>query len=236
MFASMVSGQIVIFDGENGQNPWWNVGGATVEVVNWLQKDAVNGSDYGATIWRVDENDTWAGGGITLDLDISAYNKISVDVLKKISGTVQIELQDGDARAYLSKDYTPTGSWQTLVFDIPEDWTHLSTLLIALHLVNTTENPIPADDNENHRMSWDNVKVYYAGITTVLDVPASAYQLTQRENGISISVDQPSEVAVYTVYGTLLTRLNVVSETDITLDKGLYLIRVNDAAVKTIVR
>lgn len=154
------SAPYTIFDGEDGSNPWWNVGGATVEVVGWLQKDEVNGSNYGATIWRTDENDSWAGGGITFEseLDISAYNKISIDINKIIPGTVRLELQCiGKDNAFLAKDYTPNGHWQTLVFDIPEGWTKLKSLLVAPHEVNTHDNPIPTNDNENHRMSWDNV-------------------------------------------------------------------------------
>jgi beta-fructofuranosidase len=33
--------------------------------------------------------------------------------------------------------------------------------LVAPHNVNTGENPLPSNDNENHRMSWDNVSVSY---------------------------------------------------------------------------
>ena len=40
---------------------------------------------------------------------------------------------------------------------IPEGWTKLKSLLVAPHEVNTHDNPIPTNDNENHRMSWDNV-------------------------------------------------------------------------------
>lgn len=39
---------------------------------------------------------------------------------------------------------------QTLVFDIPEGWTKLKSLLVAPHEVNTHDNPIPTNDNENH--------------------------------------------------------------------------------------
>ncbi|KAA6300695.1 MAG: hypothetical protein EZS26_003159 [Candidatus Ordinivivax streblomastigis] len=66
-FTSMSFAQAqVIFDGEDSNNPWWNVGGATVEVVDWLQKDVVNGSNYGATIWHVDENDPWLAVALRL--------------------------------------------------------------------------------------------------------------------------------------------------------------------------
>jgi P2-related tail formation protein len=148
---------LVIFDGEDGTNPWWSTGGANVEVPDWL--DGSDGNKGAATIWRDNENDAGAGGGLTLDLDILAYNKISVDIHKRVEGEVQVELQDGDARAYLRQPYTPTGEWQTLVFDIPEGWTHLTALLVVPHHVNTTDYPIDFSvDNERHRMSWDNVK------------------------------------------------------------------------------
>jgi hypothetical protein len=151
---------LVIFNGEDGTNPWWSTGGANVEVPDWL--DGSDGNKGAATIWRDNENDAWAGGGLSLDLDISTYNKISVDINKRVEGNVQVELQDGEKRAYLNVLYTPAspeGGWQTLVFDIPEGWTHLTALLVAPHNVNTTNNPIDFSiDNERHRMSWDNVK------------------------------------------------------------------------------
>lgn len=178
LFASVVFGQsTVIFDGEDliynlddgakaENHPWWGVGGVGVEVFTW-----VGNPDKGATIWRNNDNDAWAGGGITLDnLSISAYNKISIDISKRVSGEVQVELQDGDARAYLKKNYESdgTGAWQTLVFDIPTGWTHLTALLVAPHNVNTTDNPINfEEDNERHRMSWDNVKLSYETTTSV---------------------------------------------------------------------
>ncbi len=174
IFSTMlVSAQsVIIFDGTGASevgyvNPWWGVEATTVQVVGWLQKDGTNAADpnFGATIWRDNENPGWAGGGITLDnLSISAYNKISIDISKRVSGEVQVELQDGDARAYLKKNYESdgTGAWQTLTFDIPDGWSHLTALLVAPHNVNTTVNPINfEEDNERHRMSWDNVIAFY---------------------------------------------------------------------------
>jgi hypothetical protein len=143
--------EYVIFNGEDYTNPWWGVGGVTVEVPDWL--DGSDGNKGAATIWRVNENEAWAGGGITLDLDISTYNKLSIDINKRVEGEVQIELQDGEARAYLKLPYTPNGGWQTLVFDLPQGWMHLTALLVAPHNVNTSENPIDFDeDNERHRL------------------------------------------------------------------------------------
>lgn len=170
IFSTMlVSAQsVIIFDG-TGVNPWSGVE-ATVEVVDWLQKDGTNAADpnFGATIWRKNENPGYTGGSINLDLDISMYNKISVDISKRVSGNVQVELQDGETKAYLNVYYDAngsggygTGTWQTLVFDIPTGWTHLTALLIAPHNVATNgegSSPINfVDDNERHRMSWDNV-------------------------------------------------------------------------------
>jgi hypothetical protein len=239
--ASVCFGQspYVIFDGEDGTNPWGNIGGATVEVVDWLQKDAVNGSDYGATIWRVNENDDWAGGGINLDLDISVYNKIAVDVLKQVEGTVQVELQNGDEKAHLQLPYTPTGNWQTLVFDIPEGWTHLTTLLVAPHLVNTTENPISDDDNENHRMSWDNVVAFYeeTEIPTNLISPSNKnLQVYSQNNLIRTIVDEPIEISIYNTTGSLIHRQTVIGEIVIPLNPGIYLVKTSLAVKKVIVR
>lgn len=76
-------------------------------------------------------------------------------VYKQISGTVQLELQDGTNKVYLQKEYTTPGKWQKLVYDIPIGLGNITTLLVAPHLVNTTENPIP--DGEAHRMWWDEV-------------------------------------------------------------------------------
>jgi hypothetical protein len=178
IFSTMlVSAQsVIIFDGTGASevgyvNPWWGVE-ANVEVVGWLQKDGTNAADpnFGATIWRDNENPGYTGGGINLNLDISMYNKISVDISKRVSGNVQVELQDGETKkAYLNVYYDAngsggygTGTWQTLTFDIPDGWSHLTALLVAPHNVNTTDNPINFEgDNERHRMSWDNVIAFY---------------------------------------------------------------------------
>jgi hypothetical protein len=211
--ASVAFSQSVIFDGEDAGNPWWNVGQATVEVVNWLPKDAVNGSDYGATIWLSNGDDEWSGGGVTLNnLDISGYNKISIDVNKMVDGTVQVELQNGEARAYLQLPYTAAivdghGSWQTLVFDIPEDWTTLTALLVAPHLVNTTENPLP--DGEAHRFSWDNVKAYNDGTTTAMET-ASVFE-------------KIVDTKIYNLNGILLNTNDLQ-----TLPQGVYLLKQTD--------
>lgn len=178
IFSTMlVSAQsVIIFDGTGASevgyvNPWWGVEATTVQVVGWLQKDGTNAADpnFGATIWRDNENPGYTGGGINLNLDISMYNKISVDISKRVSGNVQVELQDGETKAYLNVYYDAngsggygTGTWQTLTFDIPDGWSHLTALLVAPHNVNTTDNPINFQgDNERHRMSWDNVIAFY---------------------------------------------------------------------------
>ncbi|KAA6300694.1 MAG: hypothetical protein EZS26_003158 [Candidatus Ordinivivax streblomastigis] len=150
-----------------------------------------------------------AGGGITFDLNISAYNKISV------AGTVQIELQDGEARAYLTTDYTPNGGWQTLVFDLPNDWTHLSALLVAPHLVNTSENPLPTNDNENHRISWDNVRVYSNTETALLNILVS-------ENAEIVSTQ------IYSITGSLVTSFDK-NESWKNLPHGIYILQQTDA-------
>lgn len=224
LFASLSFGQSsVIFDGEDGLNPWWNLGGINVEVVDWLAKDDVNGSDYGATIWRVDDNDPWAGGGIDLDLNISNYNKLSIDINKRIAGEIQVELQDGEARAYLKADYTPDGKWQTFTFDLPEDWTHLSTLLVAPHLVNTQENAMPILDNEDHRMSWDNVVVFH-------DPSTESATIIMPEDRIII------QSVVYDINGVRIGEFGRDEDSFLNqLSQGIYLIRMIDTAGLTAV-
>jgi hypothetical protein len=245
-FASMAFSQVlpyVIFDGEDSENrnPWWNVGGITVEVVDWLQKDGTNAADpnFGATIWRNNDNDAWAGGGITLDLDISAYYKISVDVSKRVEGEVQVELQDGEVRAYLKVNYEAdgTGEWQTLVFDLPEDWTHLTALLVAPHNVNTTDNPIDFTDNENHRMSWDNVTLYSGNAPTALSYVAdNSFRIFTQDGGIRIAVNNPAEVKIYNLSGILLNRQPVVNEITIPLNSGIYFVKAGSKTAKVAVK
>lgn len=209
----------VIFDGENSnnRNPWWGLD-ATVEVVNWLQKDGTNAANpnWGATIWRSNENPAYAGGGINLDLDITAYNTISVDISKRVSGNVQVELQNGETKAWLNVYYDAngsggygTGTWQTLTFSIPEGWTHLTALLIAPHNENTGENPINfTDDDERHRMSWDNVKAYYDNTTAITNV-------FDKSNIIK------SEI--FSLNGVLLKNMDLKN-----LIQGVYLVRKTD--------
>jgi hypothetical protein len=255
LFASVAFSQVpphVIFDGEGAgvegyTNPWWGVD-ATVEVVGWLQKDGTNAADpnFGATIWRNNENPGYIGGGINLDLDISAYNKISVDISKRVSGNVQVELQNGDTKAFLNVYFDANGSggygagtWQTLTFDIPAEFTHLTALLVAPHNVNTGENPINFDeDNERHRMSWDNVKVYYDNITTTVlpNANADSFRISAQNGSIRIFVYEPKEVEIYNISGILLNRQTVVNEITIALNSGIYFVKSGKDVQKIVVK
>lgn len=232
IFSTMlVSAQsVIIFDGTGASeveyvNPWWGVE-ATVEVVGWLQKDGTNAADpnFGATIWRNNENPGYTGGGINLDLDISMYNKISVDISKRVSGNVQVELQDGETKkAWLNVYYDAngsggygTGTWQTLTFDIPDGWSHLTALLVAPHNVNTTENPINfVEDNERHRMSWDNV-IAFNDTSTGISNPFSSAEIIKTE--------------IFSMTGTLLKTLDGAQNIPYTLMlKGMYILKQTDA-------
>lgn len=151
----------VIFNGETVNNGWW-VAGSTQYIDIWdnPSKDEVNGTDKAITVWMNNGADVWTGGGIGgLNINVNTYNSVSVMVYKQISGTVQLELQDGTNKVYLQKEYTTPGKWQKLVYDIPIGLGNITTLLVAPHLVNTTENPIP--DGEAHRMWWDEVIAFY---------------------------------------------------------------------------
>ncbi|MDR2085958.1 MAG: T9SS type A sorting domain-containing protein [Dysgonamonadaceae bacterium] len=248
LYASVVFGQspVVIFDGEDGQNPWWGVD-ATVEVVDWLQKDGTNAADpnYGATIWRSNENPGYAGGGITLDLDISAYNKISIDISKRVSGNVQVELQDGETKAWCNAYFDANGSggygagtWQTLVIDIPEGWTHLTALLVAPHNVNTTENPIDfEEDNERHRMSWDNVTVYYEnGQITRFNVTEFSSKIFAEKGAVRVMTEQPTAIAILSVSGILMKNETVASEKTFALPAGIYFVKTGKTVQRIVVK
>lgn len=151
----------IIFDGETIHEGWWPTGSTQfVDVWNNPSPDEVNSTEKALTIWMNNGADIWTGGGIGgLNIDVNTYNSISIMVYKQVVGKVQLELQDGTQKVYLQKEYTTPGKWQKLVYDIPIGLGNITTLLVAPHLENTNETPLPED--ESRRMWWDEVVAFH---------------------------------------------------------------------------
>jgi len=161
--------QTVISNGEDIGTGWWPAGSAgAVDVWDNPLKDGVNNTDKAMTVWINNADADYTGGGLGgLNVDMSMYNAISVMVYKQIAGMVRLEIQDG-SNTFCYTAYTTPGVWQNLKFAVPAGFGTLTTLLVAPHFENYTENPIP--DGEAHRMWWDEV-VAFNDTTTGISNP-----------------------------------------------------------------
>ena len=68
------------------------------------------------------------------------------------------------------------------------------------------------------------------GISTVL----TDTKVYNTPNGIRIDIDAPASVAVYTVSGQLLIETKIDRNTEYALDRGIYIVRVNDMLTKIV--
>jgi len=165
---SVVSAQQVISNGEDIGTAWWPAGSAgAVDVWDNPLKDGVNNSDKSITVWINNSDVDYTGAGISgLNVDVAAYNTISVMVYKLIEGKVRLELQDGTSNYFVLANYNTPGAWQKLTFKIPSGMGNIQTLLVAPHFENYQTNPIP--DGEAHRMWWDEIVAYYDTNTGIM--------------------------------------------------------------------
>lgn len=153
---NFVFGQLVISNGEDIGLDWWQAGSTAVEVVDWHPKDG-NPSDKAMTIWISTNSDQWSGGGLSgLNIDVSDYSTISLLIYKNVSGTVQLELQDGVSNYFLIADYTTAGEWQKIDFTIPSGMGNITTLLIAPFI----DYDLSTIVGEQSRCFWDEITIY----------------------------------------------------------------------------
>ncbi|MDD2996891.1 MAG: hypothetical protein PHP99_11880 [Paludibacter sp.] len=149
-------GQIVLSNGEDTGLDWWQAGSTKVEYVDYHPKEG-NPSAKCMTIWISPDSEAWSGGGLSgLNIDVSAYNKISVLVYKNVAGDVQLEIQsDGEQnkdwlKVWYSEDNL--GKWQKLTFKIPENRTAIiNNILVAPH-AHDAGQPVVFT---THRVYWD---------------------------------------------------------------------------------
>jgi hypothetical protein len=217
MVADMSFAQQVIYNGEDVNPGWWVAAPYDRGIDNdWDNpaKTAVNASDKCVSMWINNDEPDWVSGGLGgLDIDVSAYNRISVVVYKLVAGPVRLELQDGvNPNVFISQDYTTPGEWQKLVFEIPAALGNIVTLLVAPHFENHEENPIA--DGEAHRFFWDEVKAYYETETAISSVVVSAEIISTK---------------IYSVTGALITSFDKNKTNLKNLPHGIYILQQTDA-------
>jgi len=213
---SVVSAQQVISNGEDIGTAWWPAGSAgAVDVWDNPLKDGVNNSDKSITVWINNSDVDYTGAGISgLNVDVVAYNTISVMVYKLIEGKVRLELQDGTSNYFVEASYTTPGAWQKLIFKIPSGMGNIKTLLIAPHFENYQTNPIP--DGEAHRMWWDEIVAYYDTNSGINDVS-------------SLSHNEYTTTEIYSTNGSLINRISGnFSVRDLNLPYGFYILKQKD--------
>jgi hypothetical protein len=151
------------------------------------------------TIWISPTSDAWSGGGLGgLNIDVSAYNTISLLIYKNVTGTVRLELQDGTSNYFVSANYTTPGAWQKLEFAIPAGMGNITTLLIAPFIDYNLSTIV----GEQSRCFWDEV-VAYNNTTTNLLNPLSAREEIYKTkiynlNGLKIGEYEDSNKIPYT--------------------------------------
>lgn len=99
----------IISNAEDTGLSWWQAGSTAVEIVDWHPKEG-NPTAKAMTIWISPTSDAWSGGGLGgLNINVSAYNKISVLVYKNVAGTVWFELQDNWSKSICYRQLYNTG-------------------------------------------------------------------------------------------------------------------------------
>lgn len=204
-------GQVVISNAEDTGLNWWQAGSTAVEIVDWHPKEG-NPSAKAMTIWISTNSDAWSGGGLGgLNIDVSAYNTISLLIYKNVTGTVRLELQDGTSNYFVSADYTTPGAWQKLEFVIPAGMGNITTLLIA-PFINYDLSTIVG---EQSRCFWDEV-IAFNDTTTGISNPFSSAEIIKTE--------------IFSMTGTLLKTLDGSQNIPYTLMlKGMYILKQTDA-------
>ncbi|MBP8944813.1 MAG: hypothetical protein KBG25_02740 [Paludibacteraceae bacterium] len=213
---SVVSAQQVISNGEDIGTAWWPAGSAgAVDIWDNPLKDEVNNSDKSITVWINNSDVDYTGGGISgLNVDVVAYNTISVMVYKLIEGKVRLELQDGTSNYFVEASYTTPGAWQKLIFKIPSGIGNIQTLLVAPHFENYQTNPIP--DGEAHRMWWDEIVAYFDINSDINELPFSLNQ-------------EYTTTEIYSSNGSLIKKISGnFSVRNLNLPQGFYILKQKD--------
>lgn len=204
-------GQAIISNAEDTGLSWWQAGSTAVEIVDWHPKEG-NPTAKAMTIWISPTSDAWSGGGLGgLNINVSAYNKISVLVYKNVAGTVRLELQDGGPNQFVTADYTTPGVWQKLEFAIPAGMGNITTLLIAPFI----DYDLSTIVGEQSRCFWDEV-IAFNDTTTGISNPFSSAEIIKTE--------------IFTLKGILLKTLNGNQKIPSSLLlQGMYVLRQTDA-------
>jgi len=214
VFMTMFSQQ-VISNGEDTGLGWWQAGSTGVEFVDWHPKTG-NPSAKAMTIWISPNSDQWSGGGLGgLNINVSAYNTISVLVFKNVAGTVRLELQDGGPNKFVSVNYTTPGAWQKLEFAIPAGMGNITTLLIAPFIDYNLSTIV----GEQSRCFWDEVIAFNAPTTGISNTFSSA-EIVKTE--------------IFTVTGKLVETITGSQKIPYTsMSGGLYILKHTDVEGKT---
>ncbi len=213
-FLALNAQTMVISNGEDIGINWWQAGSTAVEIVDWHPKEG-NPSAKAMTIWISPTSDAWSGGGISnLNIDVTAYNKISVLVYKNVSGTVRLELQDGTTNYFTSANYTTPGAWQKLEFSIPSEMTNnITTLLIAPFI----DYDLSTIVGEQSRCFWDDVIAFNDTTTDIKPITIDGTKTI-------VSTE------IYTITGSLIETVQGNQKIPYSkMTNGLYILRQKDS-------
>lgn len=201
--------QQVISNGEDTGLGWWQAGSTVVEMVDWHPKEG-NPSAKAMTIWISPTSDQWSGGGLGgLNINVSAYNTISVLVFKNVTGTVRLELQDGGPNKFVSANYTTPGAWQKLEFAIPAGMGNITTLLIAPFIDYNLSTIV----GEQSRCFWDEV-IAFSGTTGLSS---------------TLATKETVKTEIFTMTGKLINTLSRNQEIPYSsMLRGMYILKQTD--------
>lgn len=243
------NGKLIIYDGETVSPVWGELAANLSSNVANPEQTGINTSANCVSIERVSKSgggtgsDIYSGGALwnceRVHIDPTAYNRLSVMVLKSIAGPVWVEVQSfGSDNKFLEAEYTTPGQWQNLIFTLPEEWTSksadtffFSNILVQPHRSDEDFTPSP------QTMYWDNLVAYKEGGTAIRNLTANAsLQVFSQTGSIRVQANKPAEVSIYSISGLKLACRNVTSEATFALPAGIYLVKAGGDMIKTAVK
>ncbi|HIW44923.1 MAG TPA: T9SS type A sorting domain-containing protein [Candidatus Prevotella stercoripullorum] len=123
-------------------------------------------------------------------------------------------------------DQEKTGEWLTKVFSIPE----------GLSAGNTFKLRIGMNIAAGEEYYIDNVRLKTTTATGITDVQAGAETVVVVDGGVMINAGAKAAYAVYDISGRAVSQGVADGSKTVTLQRGVYVVRVNGKAVKVLVR
>jgi hypothetical protein len=82
---------------------------------------------------------------------------------------------------------------------------------------------------------FDNNNIFVEGMTTINPINKEKIAILPYPNGIAIKTKEPVSVSIYHTSGQKVYESVVAGDTEIGLDKGIYIVKVNNESTKVIV-